>query len=193
MGTIPSRQRATAFRHTVAIVALALGIGTNAPALAQSLPQPFGVGATGLPLPRFVSLKSDRVQVRQGPGTDHKILWVFNRVGLPVEVIQEFENWREVRDQDGSVGWVAHSLLSARRTAVILAWAAGQTKSGTAKPVPLRDEDSDSARTLALLEPGVICGVRQCDGTWCQISIGDYRGYVEQAKLWGVYPGERVK
>jgi SH3-like domain-containing protein len=175
------------------MVMLALGSADHRPAVAQTLPQPFGVGATGLPLPRFVSLKSDRVQVRQGPGTDHKILWVFNRVGLPVEVIQEFENWRQVRDQDGSVGWVAHSLLSARRTAVILAWAAGQTKSGAAKPVPLRDEDSESARTLALLEPGVICGVRQCDGTWCQISIGDYRGYVEQAKLWGVYPGERIK
>lgn len=141
MGTIRSRQRVAAYWLAIAMVMLALGSADHRPAVAQTLPQPFGVGATGLPLPRFVSLKSDRVQVRQGPGTDHKILWVFNRVGLPVEVIQEFENWRQVRDQDGSVGWVAHSLLSARRTAVILAWAAGQTKSGAAKPVPLRDED----------------------------------------------------
>lgn len=157
------------------------------PALAQSLPQPFGIGASGQPVPRYASLKSDRVQVRQGPGTDHKILWVFSRVGLPVEVIQEFENWRQIRDQDGSVGWVAHALLSARRTAIVLAW------NDKGKPVPLHDEESTSARTVALLESGVICGIRQCDGRWCHVSVGDYRGYIEQTKLWGVYPGEKVK
>lgn len=162
------------------------------PLLAQS-PQPLGIGQTGLPLPRFVSLKSDRVQVRQGPGTDHKILWVFNRVGLPVEVIQEHENWRQVRDQDGSVGWVAHALLSARRTAVVMAWATGEARNGAAKPVPLFDESSTSSRQIALLEPGVICGIRRCDGRWCEVSVGDFRGYIEQTKLWGVYPGESIR
>jgi SH3-like domain-containing protein len=174
-------------------LAFALGALLATPIPAQP-PQPLGVGASGLPLPRFVSLKSDRVQVRQGPGTDHKILWVFNRVGLPVEIIEEYENWRQIRDQDGSVGWVANALLSARRTCVIMAWATGEARNGkTAKPVPLRDEDSNSARQVALLEPGVICGIRRCDGNWCHISVGDFRGYVEQNKLWGVYPGETVR
>ncbi|MFN3744196.1 MAG: SH3 domain-containing protein [Hyphomicrobiaceae bacterium] len=174
------------------LLAAIAGTLMAAPLLAQS-PQPLGIGQTGLPLPRFVSLKSDRVQVRQGPGTDHKILWVFNRVGLPVEVIQEHENWRQVRDQDGSVGWVAHALLSARRTAVVMAWATGEAGNGAAKPVPLFDESSTSSRQIALLEPGVICGIRRCDGRWCQVSVGDFRGYIEQTKLWGVYPGERIR
>ncbi len=189
-----SLQPRTRRRHgaAVAVLALALGVAFMTPLLAQTR-QP-NVGPTGQPLPRFVSLKSDRVQVRQGPGMDHKILWVFNRVGLPVEVLEEHENWRQVRDQDGSVGWVAHALLSARRTGVIMAWATGEKRaSGAAKPVPLFDEDSTSARQLALLEPGVICGIRRCDGRWCQISVGDFRGYVEQAKLWGVYPGETIR
>ncbi len=197
------------FRHrwsaprwvAIAAIALVLALVQEAPLSAQSgsasgtgaFPQPAGIGTTGLPIPRFVSLKSDRVQIRQGPGTDHKVLWVFSRVGLPVEVIQEYENWRQVRDQDGSVGWVANSLLSARRTAVVLAWAAGEAKADTPKTVPLRDEPSGSATTLALLEPGVVCDIRNCDGRWCQISVGDYRGYIEQAKLWGVYPNEKVK
>lgn len=150
-------------------------------------------GPSGLPLPRFVSLKSDRVQIRQGPGTDHKVLWVFNRVGLPLEVIQEFENWRQVRDQDGSVGWVAHALLSARRTAVVASWAVEEQTSGAAKTVRLLREPSTSAATVALLEPGVVCDIRHCDGRWCQISVGDYRGHIEQVKLWGVYPNEKVK
>lgn len=193
-----SRHRMAAWRLiAIGAIALALGLMSGAPLRAQSgtnaFPQPAGIGTTGLPIPRFVSLKSDRVQIRQGPGTDHKVLWVFSRVGLPVEVIQEFENWRQVRDQDGSVGWVAHSLLSARRTAVVLAWAVDGQKGEKAKTVPLRDEPSASANTIALLEPGVVCDIRHCDGHWCQISVGDYRGHVEQTKLWGVYPNEKVK
>jgi SH3-like domain-containing protein len=168
------------------------GMLSAAPLEARSQ-QPFGASTTGLPIPRFVSLKSDRVQVRQGPGTDHKILWVFNRVGLPVEVIQEHENWRQIRDQDGSVGWVAHALLSARRTGVVMAWATGEVRPEAAKPVPLLSEETTSADTVALLEPGVICGIRRCDGRWCQISVGNYRGYIEQTKLWGVYQGETVR
>jgi SH3-like domain-containing protein len=177
------------------IVPAAVAVTCHA-ALAQSGPgatQPFGVGATGLPLPRFVSLKSDRVQVRQGPGTDHKVLWVFNRVGLPVEIMQEFENWRQIRDQDGSVGWVAHALLSARRTAVVPSWATGKSEKGPARTVPLHAEASTSSNSIALLEPGVVCDVRTCDSRWCHVSVGDYRGYIEQAKLWGVYPGETIK
>ncbi len=180
-------------RGGVALTVCAISVS---PLAAQSgtgaFPQPAGIGATGLPLPRFVSLKSDRVQIRQGPGTDHKVLWVFSRVGLPVEVIQEFENWRQVRDQDGSVGWVAHSLLSARRTAIVPPWVIDE-KQGAAKTVHLLREPSTSSATVALLEPGVVCDIRNCDGTWCQISVGDYRGYIEQAKLWGVYPNEKVK
>jgi SH3-like domain-containing protein len=193
VATVPFRHHARRqSRASTWVLAVIAGTLAGTPLLAQS-PQPLGIGPTGLPLPRFVSLKADRVQVRQGPGTDHKILWVFNRVGLPVEVIQEHENWRQVRDQDGSVGWVAHALLSARRTAVVMAWATGEARTGAAKPVPLFDESSTSARQVALLEPGVICGIRRCDGRWCQISVGDYRGYVEQTKLWGVYPGENIR
>jgi len=169
---------------------------SGSPLRAQSGPgatKPYGIGATGLPLPRFVSLKADRVQVRQGPGTDHKVLWVFSRVGLPVEIMQEFENWRQIRDQDGSVGWVAHALLSARRTAVVVAASALDQQKGAARTVPMYAEAATSANTMALLEPGVVCDIRYCDGSWCHISVGDYRGFVEQAKLWGVYPGETIK
>lgn len=177
----------------VAIAAVSIPGGAPRAQSGPGAAQPFGVGATGLPLPRFVSLKSDRVQVRQGPGMDHKVLWVFNRVGLPVEIMQEFENWRQIRDQDGSVGWVAHALLSARRTAVVPAWAAGKTEKGAARTLPLHVEATSSSSTVALLEPGVVCDIRSCDSRWCHVSVGDYRGYIEQAKLWGVYPGETIK
>ena len=70
-------------------------------------------------MPRYVSLKSDHVNVRAGPTKDNDVAWVYTRSGLPVEITAEFENWRRVRDSEGAEGWVYHSLLSGRRTAVI--------------------------------------------------------------------------
>src|ERR1700743_2203891 len=77
---------------------------------------------SGLPVPRYVSLKSDRVNLREGPSKDHRTTWIFERAGLPVEVTAEFETWRKVRDSEGSEGWVLHSLLSGRRTALVTPW-----------------------------------------------------------------------
>src|ERR1041384_1682003 len=75
--------------------------------------------ASGLPIPRFVSLKSDKVNVRAGPTKDHDVAWVYNRAALPVEVTAEFENWRRIRDWEGAEGWGYHSLLSGKRTALV--------------------------------------------------------------------------
>lgn len=153
-------------------------------------------GATGLALPRFVSLKVDRVNLRQGPGTDYPTAWVYHRAGLPVEILKEFEGWRQIRDADGAVGWVQGIMLSGRRTALISPWTlkAGAAKpEAPASPIDIRDEERVDARTVALVEPGVVAGVMGCNGRWCRITAGDVRGYIEQVKLWGVYEGEIVK
>lgn len=149
-------------------------------------------GPAALKVLRYGSLKSDRVYLRQGPGTDYPIAWVFQRAGLPVEVIGEFQAWRQVRDAGGSVGWVHNSLLSGRRTALVLPW---EVKDGqTQVPVAtLRDDDHDKARALAQVEAGVLASIISCDKSWCRVSIGDHRGYIEQGKLWGTYLNERIK
>jgi SH3-like domain-containing protein len=148
-------------------------------------------GATGLPVPRFVSLKSDRVNMRKGPGTDYPTAWVYRRAGLPLEVIKEFEGWRQVRDADGASGWVLQTFLSGRRTALVLPW---EVKPGTPTPkVELRDDNSERARPVAMVEAGVIANLATCDGRWCQVSIDKFRGYIEQKKLWGIYEGEVLK
>lgn len=152
-------------------------------------------GGSRLPTPRFVSLKSDRVNLRKGPGTDYPTAWVFRRVGLPVEIINEFEGWRQVRDAENTTGWVLQSMLSGRRTAIVLPWettADGASTAGSGQAA-LRNDSRDNANPVAVLEAGVIADVRSCDGKWCQITVGDYRGYLEQKKLWGVYPSEIVK
>jgi SH3-like domain-containing protein len=141
--------------------------------------------ATGLPVPRYVSLKSDRVNLREGPSKDHRTNWVFQRAGLPVEITAEFETWRKIRDSEGAEGWVLHSLLSGRRTALIF-------PSRKAESVELLAKAGNRADAVARLEAGVIGTVRACDGAWCRVSGEGFDGYIEQQNLWGVYPGEKV-
>ena len=143
--------------------------------------------ASGLPVPRYVSLKSDRVNLREGPSKDHRTTWIFERAGLPVEVTAEFETWRKVRDSEGSEGWVLHSLLSGRRTALITPW----KKDGAA--ITLFTKPSETSSPMAKLEPNVIANVRSCDKTWCRVNGSGFDGFVKQADLWGVYPGEVVE
>jgi SH3-like domain-containing protein len=141
--------------------------------------------ATGLPIPRYVSLKSDRVNLREGPSKDHRTSWVFQRAGLPVEITAEFETWRKIRDSEGAEGWVLHSLLSGRRTVLIL-------PSRKAESIELFAKPGNRADAVARLQAGVIGSVRGCDGTWCRLSGEGFDGYVEQQNLWGVYPGEKL-
>lgn len=142
--------------------------------------------ATGLALPRFVSLKSDEVNARLGPGSDYAIAWVFRRAELPVEIIAEFESWRQIRDSEGGTGWVSASLLSGRRTALVAPWVKKKTL------FQLSSSRGDTA-IVAEMEPGAIVDILNCDGKYCEIYAGNRKGWMPQKNLWGVYPGERVK
>src|ERR1700741_183254 len=138
-------------------------------------------GTSGLPIPRFVSLKSDKVNVRAGPTKDHDVAWVYNRAALPVEITAEFENWRRIRDWEGSEGWVYHSLLSGRRTALAIA----KTK-GAEELLPIYDDATVDGRVVARLQPGVLGKVKKCTGEWCRISGDGFDGWIQQTRVWGV-------
>ncbi len=151
---------------------------------ARGAPDPAAKTA-GLPVPRFVSLKSDRVNVRGGPTKDHDVTWVYTRSGLPVEITAEFENWRRIRDWEGAEGWVYHSLLSGRRTAVVVAKAKNDL-------VPVMAKADAEADVAAKLEAGVVGIVKSCGGSWCHFSGDKFDGWIRQERLWGVYPNETV-
>ena len=150
--------------------------------------QPFITGATGLPLPRYVSLKSDQVNVRIGPGQDYEVDWRFIKKGLPVEITMEFENWRRVRDSEGEEGWVYHALLSGKRTAILRPWDLG-------KPVreSIYKEPSELSSKVAFIEPNVLVHLDICDQSWCKINVRGHKGWIEKDHLWGVYPDEVVQ
>ena len=142
--------------------------------------------ASGLPVPRYVSLKTDRVNLREGPSKDHPTTWVFQRAGLPVEITAEFETWRKVRDSEGTEGWVLHSLLSGRRTALVAPGKKGENFKLYAKP-------SASADLAATLQSGVIGNIRNCAAGWCLIEGDGFKGFIQQTSLWGVYPDEKIE
>ena len=141
--------------------------------------------ASGLPVPRYVSLKSDHVNVRAGPTKDQDVTWIYTRSGLPVEITAEFENWRRVRDSEGAEGWVYHSLLSGRRTAVV-------TMKKKDDLAPIYDSADANSAVAAKLQAGVVVTVKRCNNGWCRVAGNGFDGWIEQQRLWGVYADEKV-
>jgi SH3-like domain-containing protein len=138
---------------------------------------------TGLPIPRFVALRTDDVNMRKGPGFRYPIEWVYKRRELPVEILREFEVWRLVETPDGARGWLHEATLVGHRTFVV------QGNDAT-----LRADPRDEASPVALLKIGVIGRLRSCQAgsAWCRVRVGDYDGYLKRTQFWGTLPDEVV-
>ncbi len=165
---------------------LLLTIFSALPALAQegnSVPIPYEIGektSSGLPIPRFVSLASDKVFVRTGPALRYPIKWVYKKDHLPVEIIQEFDTWRKIRDMDGDNGWVHQSLLSGDRMGIVK----GEVNQ------PIRKEANEQSKMIAYLEPNVVAAIKACQGDWCEVAAEGYAGWLQRKFLWGIYDSE---
>ena len=158
-----------------------------APGLAVAAETP-----SGLPLPRFVTTRSTPINVRVGPGTKYDVSWVYKIAGTPVEIIQEFDVWRKIRDADGSEGWVHQNMLSGNRAGYVSA-------TGGSDRIGLRAAAADDAGIVAWVGPGFPVKISSCDGNWCTVVATDhpvgghlasYTGYLQESELWGVYQGE---
>ncbi len=140
------------------------------------------LGADSLPVPRFASLRSDKINLRAGPGLEFPIQWVYQRKHLPVEVIGEYDVWRKIRDWQGTVGWVHQSMLDGQRYALI-----------TGSERLLRIDPDDNAPPSAKLEPGVVASLLRCQGVWCRLEADGYKGWVRRDEFYGVYPEEKME
>ena len=139
--------------------------------------------ASGLPIPRFVSLRTEPINLRTGPGLRYPVTWVYNRRRLPVEVIAEFDAWRRIRDPDGTEGWVRQNALIGRRTAMVL----GATQA-------LRRSNVNGSEAVANLEAGVIVNIQSCPaGPQCRVEVNGIVGWLNRDQIWGAYPNEVVK
>jgi SH3-like domain-containing protein len=172
-----------------ASVALLMAIGLRPPlAVSAAMPDALKQGAratpSGLPVPRFASLKSERVFVRQGPSNDNPVSWIYTRKGWPVEIIAEQDVWRRIRDRNGQMGWIHARLLDGTRMVLV---------QGTSMHA-LRGKPEDGARPVAWAEPGVLLKVKRCGDAWCEVEgQNGIDGWLERVTLWGLLPGERIE
>ncbi|MBE9605364.1 hypothetical protein IAI18_10840 [Acetobacteraceae bacterium H6797] len=189
----PANRRPAAAAGAAAVGAAALGAAavTVPPAAAvpaaPSEPPPPSIGPnTGLPLPRFAALRSDEVNMRAGPGTRFPIEWTYQRRDLPVEITREFQEWRRIRDMDGTEGWVHQATLAGRRTFMVRGLPGSEV-------ILRRDASADSA-AVARMRPGVVGRIRSCAARaeWCEAQVSDHRGYVRRSDIWGIMPDEAV-
>ena len=159
-------------RVVAAALAVCLGISS---ALAETVGP-----VTGLPVPRFVSMKAPEGFARRGPSSTHRIDWVFKRRHMPLLVVGEYGHWRRVQDREGVGGWMHYSLLSGNRTVIV-----------EAEEVDLHRRPDPGAPVSARLMSGVVAWLGECSGEWCELEIDGADGWAETSALWGVAPGER--
>ena len=164
------------YRHFIAILSMLVASASHAE-VAPSILNP-----SGLPIPRYVSLKYDEVNVRVGPGKRYPIHYVYKRVHLPVQIIEEFAHWRKIADYEGSTGWVHKGAIDGTRTAMMM----DKAQNLYAKP------DATSANTIRAGKL-VIGTLKRCEPDWCQLEISGRNAWIRKADIWGVAREEVFK
>ena len=138
--------------------------------------------ATGDKLPRFVSLRSDEVNLRVGPGENYPIEWIYKRKDMPVEIIEEYQNWRKVQDWQGAKGWILDRMVYGKRAVIV--------EGGVHGLYRLPDRGS---QIVARAEPGVIARLLEFQGPWCRVEASGFKGWIERSEVWGVFQDETLQ
>ncbi len=169
-------------RHSDHALRAGVAAALLAAAIALALPASAAETTPDEKLPRFVSLRSDQVNLRVGPGGNYPIQWVLTRKEMPVEILKVFEHWRMIRDWQGTEGWVHERMLTGKRGVVVQ----GGIRALHRRPDP-------ASPVVARAEAGVVARLAECQGGWCRIEAADIAGWVQRADVWGVYPDETVQ
>jgi SH3-like domain-containing protein len=156
---------------------MAFGLFNALPAQAYDEEKQNTGTTTGLPLPRFASMKSSNINARSGPGDNYPIKAVYKRAGLPVQIVSEFKLWREIEDMEGERNWVHRAMLSGNRSAILNEDAYAYSGKSNSAPV-------------AKLEKDAQIWIEECELSYCRMRLGGIKGWVSKASLWGVYPNE---
>lgn len=150
---------------------------------------------TGLPIPRFIILKSQETNLRKGPNVRFPIVWTYTRKGYPMEIVAEFENWRKIRDIDGVQGWIHENLITGTRNVAII----GQTYKSTSLSYKIKSNElilfrypDETSYPISRAQFGVIGKLKQCQKEWCKVKFNDISAWVLKTNLWGVYPDEII-
>ncbi len=160
-----------------ALIALIMSVSSAVAQAADS-------SESGLELPRMVSLRSDLINGRSGPDTKYPIEWIYKQKGMPVEIINEFGLWRQIKDWEGSECWVHKSMLTGRRFVKV-------TNLGENN---IYNSDDYGSKVIAKVEDGVVGEVKECKkgNNFCLIKFGTIEGWVPKNILFGIYKDENI-
>lgn len=161
-------------RRAAPVLLAALLCGAAAP----SPVSPQRVTPSGMPVPRYVSLKFDKVNARSGPGDDHRLLWVYRVRGLPVQVVAETAEWRRICDPEGGLAWVHRRTTDGRQMVM----------NRNRTPAPLLKKPRDDAKATAYLSPRTLASLVKCEDGWCRIKADGASGWAREGQLWGTAP-----
>ncbi len=134
------------------------------------------------PPSRYVTVKPDKANVRAGPGKRYPVRWVFVQPGIPVEILAEYENWRQIRDWEGQEGWIHAAMLSRKRNVIV-----------TGEKRTLYRRADAASPPVVLLEPGIIAEIEDCNEEWCRVEVRNNRGWLRRGEFWGIEPGEVIE
>ena len=123
----------------------------------------------------FLTLRNDKVNLRQGPSFEYPVKLFYKKKFLPVVVQDKFDNFRKIRDHENNTGWVHISQLSKKKAALTL----DDEQLIFSKPTIY-------SKPLAILKKGRLCRIHKCKDEWCKISVEKYKGWIKKDILWGL-------
>ena len=122
----------------------------------------------------FLSLKNNKVNLRQGPSFEYPIKLIYKKKYLPVIILDKLETWRKISDFESNSGWIHISQLSKKKSAINIK-----------KNSILYKKSTIYSKPIAKLEIGRLVLIKKCKIEWCKISSGNYVGWVFKNTLWG--------
>ena len=126
--------------------------------------------------PYWASIASGRAMMRTGPGRNYPATWLYVRADLPIQVVEVYQNWRKIRDADGTTGWMMVQLLSDTRTALVRG----------DEPRAIHEDSDERSPVRFRAEPGVVGRISRCADGWCRFDVRGRAGYIRVDHIWGV-------
>ena len=125
---------------------------------------------------KFLSLKNNEVNLRQGPSFEYPIKLTYKKKYLPIMILDKSETWRQIKDFENNSGWIHISQLSKKKSAINI-------KNNSL----LYKKPTIFSKPLAKLEIGRLVLIKKCKEKWCKITSGDYSGWISEIFLWGKF------
>ena len=123
----------------------------------------------------FLTLRNEKVNLRQGPSFDYPVKIFYKKKYLPVIIQDSSNNFRKVKDHENNTGWIHISQLSKKKAAIVIEDELIMFSNSTVYSNP-----------IALLKKGRLVKIKKCSDNWCKAISGDFKGWLKKKSLWGL-------